>query len=126
MNILEAIKDKLVTAGIGTFGTNLFIGELPSDKKNAILIVTAPSSPPNPSIGVFEQQVDFWTRYSNSQQGYAKLKQIEALLHRAANYEMGDYHVYISNSMSSVDDMDRDSERRKMWKLTIRFIYRED
>lgn len=122
--ILEAIQDFLVSEGIGTVGTDLFIGLLPATEEDSIAIIGAPSPAPNPAIPVFEQYVDFWARYRQPADGYDMLNAIQDLLHPQVNYTLGDYHIYLSNSQSQIDDMAQDSESRKLLKLTIRFIYR--
>lgn len=126
MTILEAIANHIEDNELATLGTDLFIGELPLEKENAISVITSPSTPPNPSIGVYEQNVDIWARFNDSGDGYDTLQEISDLFHRQNAYIMGDFYVYLSNNLSAIDDMDRDTERRKLWKLTIRFIYRSN
>ncbi len=41
-----------------------------------------------------------------------------------ANYEMYPYHVYISYAMGTIEDMDRDAQKRKLYKLSLGFVYR--
>lgn len=124
--ILESVIEYLEDNDLGTFGTNIFSGELPYNKTDIISLTYIPSSEPNKAIDYYSQAVDIWARYTDSQAGYAKLKSILELFHKKANYEMGDYYVYLSSAMGMIDDMDRDQERRKLYKLTLNFTFRKN
>jgi len=119
------IATYLQSQGIGTIGTNIF-GELPIDKTDSIGIVASPSPDPNKSIDTAEQVFDIWGRFSKGSVGKAKMQEIFETLHRKQNYTLGDFHVYLSYSSGTIDDLDRDSNRNHIYKLSISFIYREN
>jgi hypothetical protein len=123
--IAEALADYIQQQGIATVGTDLFIGELPFDKGDCMSLVYSPSPEPNKTLDVWEQVIDFWVRYSKSDVGYDKLIEISDLLHKAQNYDITGFHIYFSNALGMVDDLDRDEQRRKLYKLSIRFIFRK-
>ena len=123
--IIESIAKYLEDNSIGTMGTDIFIGELPFDKENCISLVYTPSPEPNKALDVYEQVIDFRSRFKKTEVGYSKMLDILDLLHKGQNYEIDDYHVYFSNALGMIDDNDRDSERRKLFSLSIRFIYRK-
>ena len=122
--IIEELADHLETEGVGTVGDDIFIGELPLDVGNCMALLYSVSSEPNKSLDVYEQTIDFWVRNKSASAGYALLKSAQEIFHRMGNYELDSYHVYFSNSLGSIEDNDRDTERRKLYKLAIRFIYR--
>jgi len=124
--IAESIAKYLEDNHIGTRGSNIFIGELPLNKVNCVALIYSPSPDPNKAIDVYEQVIDFRVRFKRSDNGYNKMLAILNLLHKGQNYKIDDYHVYFSNALGMIDDNDRDLERRKLFKLSIRFIYRED
>ena len=122
--IIEQIADHLETNNIGTVGTDIFLGFAPAEVDNCISLVYSVSPEPNKSLDVYEQTIDFWTRNNSSLAGYELLKDVQSLLHRQGNYELESYHIYFSNSLGGIEDNDIDTERRKLHKLSIRFIYR--
>lgn len=123
--ILDDISTYLATNGVGTEGTDLFIGELPNTQEDCVAIIAAPSPAPNPAIPIYDQIIDVWARYGLTGAAYDKLLQVQSLLHLQSNYELENHHVYFSNAMSAIDDQGEDSESRKLLKLTVRFVYRE-
>lgn len=122
--ILQEVLNAVQEADIATQLTDLFAGELPLDVTDCIAAMYAISPDPHKTFDVYEQTIDFWARHRSSTTGYNKLRLIQDLFHKKYAYNLGDYHIYFSNSLGVIEDMDRDSERRKLYKLSIRFIYR--
>lgn len=122
--MIEEVAAKLQEETIATLNADMFIDELPINKQDCIAVMHSPSPVPHKTFENHEQHIDFWARYTDSKTAYDKLLAIQAVFHREKAYDMDNYHVYFSNSLGAIDDMGRDSERRKMYKLTIRFIYR--
>jgi hypothetical protein len=124
--IAEDLADFLATNGIGTVGTDLFIGELPLDTNNCLSLVYSPSPEPNKSIPYYTQDIDVWGRFSKFDRGYSKLQEVFDLIHGKENYIMGDYHVYLSFARGQINDNDRDSQRRHLIQLTLSFTFRHN
>lgn len=120
---IEEIADLLEDNSIGTVGTDIFIGDLVIREDNGLYLINSPSPAPNEAIEIYEQVVDFWTRNSDSNTGYNVLKSVQNLLHKRSNYDLGDYRIYFSHNLGMIDDMDRDVEERKLYRLSMRFIY---
>ena len=104
--------------------TNLFIGELPLEKTDCVSMVYVPSEPPNSALDVFYQQIDFWARYKNADDAYNMLKDIQTELHQKVSWDLDNWHIYLAHSVSGIEDFGRDTERNKLYKLTMRFIFR--
>jgi hypothetical protein len=122
--MISELADLLNDANIGlTVGTNLFVGELGQEFENAVVMVTTPSARPDNELDTEYQVIDFYSRYSNSEAGYNMLREIYDYLHRATHYELANYNVYLSEALGQIDDLDRDAQKRKIWKLSINFIY---
>ncbi len=124
MSLVEAFVDYLEDNGIATVGTDLFMGDLPLDIENAVACISAPSPAPNKSIPYFVQTVDVWSRSADADVAYTKLFNTMELIHRLANFEMYPYHVYIAYAMGTIEDMDRDAQKRKLYKISFGFVYR--
>jgi hypothetical protein len=122
--IIEEVSQLLQTNGIGTEGVDLFLGFAPATVDNCVNLVYSVSPEPHKTFDVYEQTIDFWSRNKSTADGYEVLKDIQALLHRKGNYDLENFHIYFSNSLGSIEDNDVDNEMRKLWKLSIRFIYR--
>jgi hypothetical protein len=123
--IADALVEYLEENSIGTVGTDIFIGELPLDKSDIIALVYSPSPDPDKAIPYFNQAIDIWARFKSYDEGYNKLKAIFDLLHRAENYDLEGFHVYLSYSRGMIEDLDRDAERRHLFKLSLAFVFRE-
>ena len=119
------IAEYLQQNSIGEVGVDLF-GELPLDKKDAIGIVASPSPAPDKAIEVYEQVFDVWARFAKAEDGMARMQQVFDLYHRRQNYQLNDFHVYLSFAGGTIDDLDRDPEQQHLYKLSLSFVYRND
>jgi hypothetical protein len=122
--MIEDIVTLLASENVGTAGEDLLIGELPLDKKEAIAAMYAVSPVPHMTFDVYEQVVDFWSRYKSSKEAYDKLLALRTAVHRKYAYETDNFFIYFSNALGSIEDMGRNVERMRMYKISIRFIYR--
>jgi len=110
--------------GVGTVGTNLFIGEFPKEIENAIKLLSVPSGEPDKYTGVEYQTIDVWCRYRNTADGYTKLETVFTLLHRMGPLYLPNYQIYNCKALGKIDDFDRDLENRKLLKATFELTYR--
>lgn len=123
--IITDLAQYLEDNNIGTVGTDLYVGELPLDKNNCIALVYSPSPEPDKSIPYYDQTIDIWARFSSYEDGYNMLQTVFDLIHRAENYQMGGWHIYLSYANGLINDNGRDVERRHLFQLTLTFVYRE-
>lgn len=124
MSFISELSDLLEDEGAGTLGTDLFIGEIPNDINNGVMLVAVPTIVQDPWQELRTSDVDFWARNEVSPTAYDKLQYIWDLLHRRANYDLPSYHVFISSAQSQIEDLDKDSNGRKLHKLKMRFTFR--
>ena len=124
--MIENLTTYLQANGLGTLGTNLFIGELPLNVDNCVSVMYSSSPDPNLTLEVYEQVIEFWSRNKSSRQCYEQLRLIKTLFERKHHYLMTDTYVYISSCLGLIDDYDVDIERRKLYKLSVRFVYRNN
>ena len=123
--VTREIADYLELEGVGTVGTDIFIGDLPKDPANAISMVSAPSEEQERYYDVRYMTIDFWVRNKKTDLANSKAQEIFDTLHLGQNYDLTSYRVYYSHAISNIEDLDKDSIGRKLYKLSIRFIYRE-
>lgn len=123
MTLLETIGTELQTEGLGTLGTNIFLGKLPSNSEDSIMVMHSASPQPNLVFDVYEQYIEFWTRNKSSEEGLTVMQAIRDIFHRGANYSLGDYHIFLSNMLGGIEDNDQDIEGNKLYLMRMRFIY---
>lgn len=123
--ILEDIQTYLDDNGIGTAGTDIFIGNLPDDLADAIMIVPGSAGEQDKYIDIRTLVVDFWSRNSSYRDGYDKLMEVWDLLHQATHYSLTDFYVFFSQALGNIEDLDRDQKGRQLQKLSVKIIYKE-
>lgn len=108
-----------------TFGSgesnNLKLGELKPGIQG-VYCVQGISIAPSVESFVDEYVIDFWSVNANSATAYDDLMFIYQLFHSNINITLSNYQVYLGQALSQIEDMDRDSESRKIFKLSISFI----
>lgn len=124
--ILQEIAQYLADNGVGTLGTDFFVGELPPEPDNAIMVMSGSSDEPDRYLDTQYLSLDVWSRNKVTPDGYTKLNLVFALLHQKQNYSLPNYHVYFSHATGNIEDFDRDINGRKLHKLTLRFIYQNE
>lgn len=122
--ILDDIADYIEQNSTGSIGSNIFIGEFPIKQSDAVMLVAMPSLEPDQVFDVYEQVIEFWSRSESSITAYRLLQGVQDIIHRRGNYQTANYHVYFSHSLGSINDGGRDAERRKIYSLLMRVIYR--
>lgn len=123
-NLADEIADFLASHGIGTVGTDIWIGLLPQDVTAGMFIVTAPSPAPHKYLDTFDVVLDFWYRHPKTNLGYQKLMEVYNMLHRKGNYTTPNFLVYFSEALGQIKDNDRDLEGGKLYSLSVQFIAR--
>jgi hypothetical protein len=122
--LLTEIAYRLQSNGIGTVGTDLFIGDMPLDAPDGVYLLASPSDPPDNEVDWEYQNVDFYVRFKNTKLGYDKLRSIYDNLQRDHHYQLAIWYVALSEARGQVEDLDRDVQNRKILKQSFRFIYR--
>lgn len=123
--MIDSLLDYLETNGIGEVGVDLFMGELPVNKQNIVCLIASPSPAPNKSIPYYTQTIDVWAKFASYEAGMTRLQAVFDLLHREENFEIDGYHIYLAYALGMIDDLDRDSERNHLFKLSMSFVYRQ-
>lgn len=114
----------LQSLGLGTFGTDLFVDELPDTPVQAVLIRSAEAIPPNQYVDTKKQMVEFWSRSPYSETAYNKLMNIYNVFDRNSNWETDNWHIYFSECLGQPVNIDRDQNSGKMYRLSILLTYR--
>lgn len=129
--LASEIATYIASRGLGTVGENLFIGELPINQTDGggvtsgVYVVAGASEGQHEYLDTNYDQIDFWSANRLTESAYGDLEGIKDILSRASNYETTNYQIYFSHDVSGIMDMDRSGDGLKLFKMTIRFIYRD-
>lgn len=122
--IITSVLEFMEDSGIGTINSDLFLGELPFDRTDILSLIYVLSPAPDKAIPYYRQVIEVWAQFTSYETGMNKMQQVFNLFHKRENYEIADFHVYLSFAMGMVDDMDRDSQRKHLFRLSLTFVYR--
>ncbi len=125
---LQEIVNYLATNTGGHFvfadGTgNLKIGEL-TRGVNGVFCMDSASPPPDDYLPTEVRYIDFWSVNPVSNLAYQDLQYVYDLFHQAYDITVSSWYVYAALALGQIEDMDRDGQGRKMYKLSIEFTIR--
>ena len=121
MTIIKDIHAYLRSQGID----NLYRSKAPAKIEDVLWLVEAPSPPPSPSLGYYEQNLDVWARFRVTDEARDGLQDISDILHRKVAWETDNFYIYLSVANGIMTDMGEDIEGRKLFLLSFRIIFRE-
>ena len=128
--LAREIAQDMEERGLGIFTTDdpttrtIFVGEVPADVNEYILIVPVPSPPPHQYIDTEYPIVDIWSRSAHSDRAYAKLETAYETYHRRHHYQLNNWWIELSRALGNITDADRDLEGGKLFRLSVQFICR--
>jgi len=118
--ILKDVRQYLIDEEVASSGS-IFIGNMDN---SGIILTTGGNESQDMYQGLRYETIDFWVRNASYEAGYQQARDIIDLLHRLSNWETTNYHVFFSHALGGVEDLDRDGEGKKIFKVSIRFIFR--
>lgn len=121
VSVIQDIQRFLSDYSSFTRKVDLFVGEIPRDT-DGVYMIADPSPEPDKETGIIYQDISFWARYTNDGEGIKKLGEIYRFFDRRHHYATDHYYVHFSHAMGQIEDMDRDAQNAKLWKLSITFI----
>jgi len=119
--ILTDVRDYLISQNIAT-ADEIFVGNLDG---SGIMMTTGGNEAQDIYQGLKYETIDFWIRNTSYEAGYQLTRDIIDLLHRLSNWETTDFHIFFSHAMGGVEDLDRDGEGKRIFKVSVRFIFRK-
>lgn len=121
MDFNNALLDFVEVQLDSPFTSNIYLGEMVRNQEGCYAVAYS-SQQPDMYTGVQYRNLTFWSLTAETDSGYAMLEYLYELFHQRANYEIDDWHIFFSHATSTIDDMDRNGEGYKMWRLDFRFI----
>lgn len=120
--ILQALASMLESDGYGTRGTNIFIGQLPAEK-NGIYLMLLGGTMFNYSP-LEETVVDVYVQDISSEQALSRVQSIKHSYHRHLATEREDEYIHTILALSDAEDMGRDLDYGKIYKITLQLTHR--
>lgn len=103
---------------------NIFVGELPQNVNEGMFIMSVQSPPPHEYIDTEYPILDFWVRSPHTDRAYALLELVFNNFNRRYSYNTANWHIYFSQALGTIVDVDRDRENGKLFRLSVQFTCR--
>lgn len=108
--IIDDIADYLEDQGVGTVGTNIFVGEQPNDPANCVTVIDTGGMRPDIDLPTKKPTFQVLVRNTEYSAGAAKLLAIRNILHNKYNAELVDdgNYFYSINAISEGGHIGKD------------------
>lgn len=123
MDIAYEVATWLGRMGFGTVGTDIFAGQIP-DSQNGIFVVRA-GGQPNKYVPIEEAVVDVYVKNTKASTCIQTLENIKRAIHRMHTTELNDAYVYVFLVIGDIEDVMRDLEYAKIFKVTVQVLHRD-
>jgi len=123
VDIAYTIATYLQDAGFGTLGTDIFVGQMPADQNG--LYVVRSGGQMNNYVPIEETVVDIYCKNIKSELCVQKLEQIKRNIHRQYDQTIGNSFIYTLLVIGDVEDVMRDTEYEKIYKITVQAVHRD-
>lgn len=114
------LKDKLVAAGVGTFGTDLFIGQMPPGVEGTLLTPYGGRGSDNIHGSAFPR-VQVLHRYASYAAAETKAYAVYGLINEQEAYAMGGTFVVRSDALQTPFSLGQDD--RQKWRLACNYEF---
>lgn len=121
-DILSEFADILETQGLGTVGTNIFIGQLPAETNGIYLERIGGSM--NMYLPIEETIVNLYVQNTSSQSAINTIETIKRTFHRHLETGTDNSFIYTILVIGDVDDLGRDLDYGKIYKVTLQIQHR--
>lgn len=122
MDISLSVATYLANNGFGTVGTDIFVSGIPADKQGLYLI-RAGGLMAN-YLPIEETVIDIYAKDTQARSAITKLENLKRFVHRMHNTTLADDYIYTMLILGDVEDVQRDDEYDKVYKLTLQVKHR--
>lgn len=122
-DIAYEVAKYLQNAGYGTLGTNLFVGQIPSSTNG--LYVTRSAGTMNMYLPMEESVIDIYSKNTDATSAITVLEEIKRYLHRMHTTSIDNTFIYTFLVLSDVEDIQRDNEYAKIFKISVQVVHRD-
>lgn len=121
-DILSDLADIFELNGLGTVGTDIFIGSLPAET-NGIYLERAGGALNN-YLPIEETYINVYVQNTSSQTAIQTIENIKRTFHRHLETSSGNSFIYTILALSDIEDLARDINFGKIYKLTLVVTHR--
>lgn len=122
MDIAKEIATYIQTAGFGTIGTDIFIGQIPAIT-NGVYILRASGSAEN-YLPIENSLLDIYVKNQSSEQAITKIENIKRFMHRMHNTTTQNAYLYSILLIGDVEVIERTDDYQKIYKFTLEIKHR--
>lgn len=122
-DIANDVAQYLDDNGFGTLGTDIYVGYIP-DNKSCIAVMRS-GGLPHRYTPIVETVVDIYVKNTSASEAISTLENIKAFIHRMHNTTMTGTFAYSILALGDVEDVQRDPEYSKIFKITVQLINRD-
>lgn len=122
MDIAKEVATYLATAGFGTVGTDIFIGQIPAEVNGLYVIRTGGQL--NNYVPIEEAVVDIYVKNTSSSEAVVTLENIKRFIHRMHNTSTTNAYIYTFLVIGDIESVQRDLEYAKVLKITLQVVHR--
>lgn len=123
MDIAAELANYIDNAGFGTVGTDIFIGQIPEGTDGVYIIRSGGQL--NNYIPIEESVLDVYIKDHSATDAIAKIENIKRFIHRMHSTEVNNAYIYMFLVIGDVEDVARDLEYEKIYKITVQVLHRD-
>lgn len=123
MDIANTVATYLDTAGFGDVGIDIFVGYIP-DETDGIWVERIGGSL-NYYVPMEESVVNIYVKDTSASSAIDKIEDIKRYIHRMYSVDSATSYIYTILVLGDVEDVARDLEYSKVYKLTVQVVYRD-
>lgn len=122
MDIGYNLATYLANAGFGTLNTDIFVGQLP-ENTNGIWVERIGGTLNN-YVPIEESALNIYASNTSAQDAIQALEGIKRFIHRMHSTDQTNAFVYTMLVIGDIEEVSRDLEYNKIYKLTVQLTYR--
>lgn len=123
MDLSSELATYLQIAGFGTVGTDIFVGQIP-EGTNGLYILSS-GGQMGKYVPVNETVLDIYCKNTKASTCITTLNSIKNYIHRMHNTITANAYIYSILVIGDVDDVARDLEYAKIYKITVSVLNRD-
>lgn len=122
MDIAYELARYISNAGFGTLGSTVFAAQIPADQNGIYVVRTG--GLPNKYNSIEETVLDVYCKNTKAETCIDTLEDVKRFIHRMHNTSTLNAYIYSILVISDVDDVARDLEYAKVYKITVQVLHR--
>lgn len=123
MDIAYEVAKYIADNGYGVLGTSVFAGQIPEGKKG--IWVERIGGTLNNYVPIEESAVNVYIKDTSAQTCVTTLENLKRFIHRMHSTTTTNASIYTFLVIGDVEDVARDLEYYKIYKLTLQVVYRK-